>query len=419
MGNITIMKRGGPLIALAAVLLFLMPANTEAAIDGVTGTTFNLTATDGYISTPEGNSIYMWGYALDGGGMQYPGPTIIVNEGTTVTVNLTNQLSVPVSIVLPGHDVQATGGAAGLLTREAQPGGSVSYTFTATEPGTYLYHSGTRPDLQVEMGLVGALIVRPTLGANFAYNHADSQFDYEYLFLLTEIDPVFHGLVAFNRTDEIDNNAYWPVYWFINGRNFPDTVADAGVSYLPSQPYNCLPLMHPGDKVLLRIIGAGRDPHPFHPHGNNVRIIAENGRLLESAPGAGPDLQRSEFTVHSVPGQTVDAIFEWTGAGLGWDIYGHAPTDPLELNEYGPDHGKPFPVLLPDQKDLTFGGAWSGSPFLGFSGTLPPGEGGLNPYGAYFFPWHSHAEKEIVNNDIFIGGMLTFVLVLPNDVPIQ
>ena len=31
-----------------------------------------------------------------------------------------------------------------------------------TEPGTYIYHSGTQWDLQGEMGLVGALIVRPT-----------------------------------------------------------------------------------------------------------------------------------------------------------------------------------------------------------------------------------------------------------------
>ena len=31
-------------------------------------------------------------------------------------------------------------------------GGTVSYTFTAAQPGTYLYHSGTRPELEVEMG---------------------------------------------------------------------------------------------------------------------------------------------------------------------------------------------------------------------------------------------------------------------------
>ena len=74
-----------------------------AVIDGITGPAFNLTARADYISTADGNSIYNWGYANGAGAMQYPGPTLIVNQGDTVTVNLTNTLPVPVSIVFPGQ----------------------------------------------------------------------------------------------------------------------------------------------------------------------------------------------------------------------------------------------------------------------------------------------------------------------------
>ena len=140
---------------LGMLVLFLITANCcNAAIQGVTGTTFNFSAKEGYISTPEGGSYLMWGYALDPNEMQYPGPTLIVNQGDTITVNLTNQLAVPVSIVFPGQsNVVATGGSPGLLTREANPGGgAVSYTFTASQAGTYMYHSGTSPELQIEMG---------------------------------------------------------------------------------------------------------------------------------------------------------------------------------------------------------------------------------------------------------------------------
>ena len=49
----------------------------------------------------------------------------------------------------------------GLLTQEAAPGSTVTYTFTATTPGTHAYYSGTQGDLQVEMGLYGAIIVLP------------------------------------------------------------------------------------------------------------------------------------------------------------------------------------------------------------------------------------------------------------------
>src|SRR5258708_37462014 len=97
--------------------------------------------------------------------MQIPGPTLIVTEGQTVTVNLTNNLPVAAgntSILFPGFNVTPIGGVNGLLTHEAAPGATVSYTFTATTPGTRAYYSGTQSDLQVEMGMYGAIIVLPS-----------------------------------------------------------------------------------------------------------------------------------------------------------------------------------------------------------------------------------------------------------------
>ena len=38
----------------------------------------------------------------------------------------------------------------------------MTYTFTASTPGTRAYYSGTQGDLQVEMGLYGAIIVLPS-----------------------------------------------------------------------------------------------------------------------------------------------------------------------------------------------------------------------------------------------------------------
>lgn len=403
-------------------VLLAVIAPTAAEIPGLTGDTFTLAARSGYINAGDGLSLYVWGYADGSGPMQYPGPTLIVDEGATVTVTLNNELPVPASIVFPGQTgVTTSGGVPGLLTAEASPGASVTYSFTASEPGTYHYHSGTDPDLQIEMGLLGALIVRPA-GFNpaspRAYGHSDSAYDHEYLFLLTEMDYFVHLWVEFGLPELVDTTAYHAVYWFINGRNAPDTMLEPTIPWFPHQPYNCLPRMHPGDRLLMRVIGGGRNLHPFHTHGNNFTIIARDGRLLESAAGAGADLAVSDFTIQSVPGQTVDAIFEWTGAGLGWDIYGHAPGDPLEPGEYAPDHGKPFPVILPEQLEITRGANWSGSPFLGTFGSVPPGEGGFNMNAGYFYMWHSHLEVEMVNNDIFPGGMMTMLIIEPPGVPI-
>jgi FtsP/CotA-like multicopper oxidase with cupredoxin domain len=415
-------RTGVRLAMVAALILFGAASQALATIDGLTGSTFDFTAREDFIQTPDGNTLTIWGYANGGGRAQYPGPTLIVNQGDLVTINLTNQLSVPVSIVFPGQSsVTATGGSAGLMTQEAGPGGvdTVSYQFVAAEAGTYLYNSGTQIDLQVEMGLVGALIVRPGLGADHAYNHADTQFDHEYLFLLSEMDPVIHDLVEFGRSNEVDMAAYRPRYWFINGRSAPDTLFPAYAGWLPTQPYNCLPRLRPGEKLLMRVIGGGRDLHPYHHHGNHARVIAHDGRMLSSGePGAGADLSYEVFTIPTVPGETYDALFGWTGKGMGWDIYGHASGDALEPNEYAPDHGKPLPVELPQALNLTYGGFYSGSPFLGAEGGLPPGEGGLNLNGGFFFMWHSHTEMEMQNFDIFPGGMMTMFVVEPWSVAI-
>jgi plastocyanin len=419
-------------VAAAVVLLGAGSAGAQAEIDGITGTSFSFTAGAGEISTPDGSSIHVWGYqdttgaANPFGVPQYPGPTLIVNQGDTITVTLTNNLPVAtggtnrvrnVSIVFPGHQVTATGGSSGLLTQESTgPTDVVTYTFTATNAGTYMYHSGTEMELEIEMGLVGALIVRP---AGFsqasatnrrAYGDAGSRYDHEYLFLMTQMDPIIHQLVEQQRFDEVDMTAYWPVYWFFNGRAGPDDLADAFVSWLPHQPYNCTPRMTPGQKLLMRVIGGDQGYHPFHYHGNNADIIARDGRRL-----ANP---RSQFTTLSVPGETVDQIFTWTGANMGWDIYGHSAGDPLAPGEFAGDHGKPFPVTLPETQNLTFGGWWSGSPYLGSDAPLPPGEGGLNPNSGYFFMWHSHAEKELTNWDIFPGGMMSMMVVEPPGTPI-
>jgi manganese oxidase len=418
------------LLPLVLMLLLLLSARAQATIDGVTGTAFNFTAREGHISTPDGGSVLMWGYALDANIMQYPGPTLILNQGDTVTINLANELPAgnPVSLLFPGHAVTATGGSQGPLTREStSPTDIVTYTFTADQPGTYIYHSGSRPELQIEMGLVGAIIVRPTgySPANkTAYGTSATAYDWEYLFLLTEIDPLIHDQVEFGMQSQVDNTTRFPVLWMINGRSAPDTMGPAYTPMLPSQPYNCMPRMNPGGKLLMRVVSGGRDLHPFHHHGNNATVIARDGRLL-SSNGIDPDLTNSVFTIQAIPEETVDAIFEWTGAKLGWDIYGTGPGyehDCVDGNgddfddtthEYCPDHGKPFPVVLPENQNLVFGAMWSGSPFMGSAEQLPPGEGGLNMNGGYFFMWHSHTEKEMVNFDIFPGGMMTMLVVEP------
>ncbi len=119
------------LALLVAVTLSLAPA-AFAAVPGISSTTgsagtFNLTAQDSYLNQPDGEAVYSWGYGcitgstptflptpISGGfcnTMQVPGPTLIVTEGTTVMVNLTNNLPPAAgntSILFPGFTVSSS-----------------------------------------------------------------------------------------------------------------------------------------------------------------------------------------------------------------------------------------------------------------------------------------------------------------------
>ncbi len=83
----------------------------------------------------------------------------------------------------------------------------MTYSFTADNPGTYLYESGTNPEKQVRMGLFGALIVRPAGDAGPGLRLAPTaRFtpSEEFMVLLSEIDPYQHQAVEQGKSFNIE-----------------------------------------------------------------------------------------------------------------------------------------------------------------------------------------------------------------------
>jgi hypothetical protein len=196
-----------------------------------------LAARSGYINAGDGLSLYVWSYADGSGPMQYPGPTLIVDEGATVTVTLNNELPVRRRLSFRSNRRDDHGGVPGLLTAEASPGASVTYSFRS-EPGTYHYHSGTDPDLQIEMGLLGALIVRPAASTCEPARVRTLRLRIRpRIPLSADRDGLLRSpLVEFGLPELVDTTAYHAVYWFINGRNAPDTMLDRRSPGSPTSP---------------------------------------------------------------------------------------------------------------------------------------------------------------------------------------
>jgi FtsP/CotA-like multicopper oxidase with cupredoxin domain len=419
-------RRLGPVLLAVAIIVVLTappPHGSAAAgpLDGLEcrsapGNAFSLTAGAGYVSTPDGNTVYMWSYGDTGGAFQLPGPTLCVDAGTKVTVVLHNTLPEPVSIVFPGQpqvlangqpaqpEADPAGNLTSLTTSAAASGGSVTYTFTAGPPGTYLYQSGTDVQKQQQMGLYGALVVRPAAHHDQENDRPDSVFDpgHEYLYLLSEIDPDAH--LAVERRRAFDWTRYRPRYFMINGRSMPDTIAPNHAEWLPNQPYGSLIHVRPYDAAtnprpaLIRYLNAGTVNYPFHPHGSDEQLISRDGRPAQGP--SGQDLSNSNFLIDVAPGQTIDTLMVWR-----------------DVEHWDPDTN-PIPVQLPQLQDQIVGPGtetwFSEDPYLGGTpGALPPGVVQNNQCGEYYHVAHSHALEQATNYGASFGGMMTLIRIDP------
>jgi FtsP/CotA-like multicopper oxidase with cupredoxin domain len=428
------------MLVLLPIVALLIPAAGSRVVsaqsvtpnDGIVCTTssspnanFTLTTNTGYITMSDGNTIYMWSFSAGAGTFQYPGPILCVNQGDTVTVVLNNTLSEDVSIVFPGQENVLANGTlaqpqinAGVITSLAPPaasnGGSMTYSFVAGQPGTYVYESGTNPGKQVQMGLLGALVVRPNGHPDWAYDRADTVYNpaTESLLILSEVDPTMHQAIEFGRS--YDMSKYRPRYWMINGRTFPDTIAPNHASWLPNQPYGSLTKIHPYDSVpyldaptntqpnpaynptsaLVRYVGFGVDDYPFHPHGNQSAVIGRDGHALEAS--ASQSLSQDMFSIPVGPAQTWDVTFRWT-----------------DVEKFDPSNNQIQPQFIPQPQDTTFGQYFSGNPYLGTQSTLPAGTENYNQCGEYFHVAHSHDLHQLTDWGATMSGMATYVRIDP------
>lgn len=275
--------------------------------------TITMPGADGPVTIP------VWGYAPDSLPCQIPGPIIEATAGDTLEMTLHNTLGDPVSMIFPGqevvpHPVKDSEGRFISFTDHAGPGESITYTVPLSRPGTFRYESGTHPGIQVQMGLAGALIVRPSgfdpgdPGSWSAYGPGTySEYDREQLLILGEVDSRLHADVTAGRPFTPLN--FSPDWWTINGRAFPDTL---GPDNLSSQPLGVVLEAREGERVLLRCLNLGFEQHSLHFDGLRVRVVGQDGWPLATEDLDGTYERR---TISLAPGGSFDAILAAGQAG--------------------------------------------------------------------------------------------------------
>ncbi len=289
------------LLVATAVGMLLASSTAQAKV-------YQLRAASKQLTMPDGASILMWGFGLASETeVSIPGPMLEVPPGdTTLTIELTNELPVPVSIVIPSlpapltpvWDDGSSGARANLaqravsLTHVAASGGTATYQWTNVQPGTYLYQSGTHAAVQVQMGLYGA--VKHDAAGGTAYPGVT--YDAEVTLLYSAIDPALHAAVAagtYGTPAYSSTVNYHPRYFLINGQPFSGQPPIAAGNV--------------GDRVLLRVLNAGLQTIVPTINGDYLRLLAEDGQPHPFAA--------ERYSMLLPAGKTRDAIWTPTAEG--------------------------------------------------------------------------------------------------------
>ena len=265
----------------------VLPPST--ACSGAGPVTCELWAKPGTLALAN-TTVPIWGFAgTADGAAGTPGPVLVVTSGQSVTLTVHNGLPDNLAMAVPG--VPFTGASAGDDTSGAAAGSAASYTFTAPAAGTYLYEAGhtAMGARQVAMGLVGALVVRPS---DFATNQtldgtSATTFDDEAVLVLSEVDPAFNAAPA-----TYNLKAFRPTHRLINGQEFPNSTAIA---------------TDHGRRTLLRYVNGGVLGHSMGVLGVKEQVLAVNGH----ADGDRPSLVSDMIAA----GQTEDALVAFPSGG--------------------------------------------------------------------------------------------------------
>ena len=250
-----------------------------------------------------------------------PGPTLVWQEGETITLNVTNKLTESTSIhwhgiILPYQ----MDGVPGVSFKGIAPGETFTYTFTVKQFGTYWYHSHS--GFQEMTGMYGAIVILPAAtddiiaDRDYVVHLADwtdkdpmtvlskikAQGDY-YNYNQPTIRDFFHDASKLGLSTAMRKRQPWQ-----QQRMSPTDLADLSSTTLTyvmnctTQTGNWTGFFKPGEQIRLRFInGAGNTFYDIRIPGLKMTLVQVDGISVEK-------VTVDEFRFG--PGETYDFIVE-------------------------------------------------------------------------------------------------------------
>jgi nitrite reductase (NO-forming) len=198
---------------------------------------------------------------------QAPGPVIVVNQGDKINFTLKNMdPAMPHSM-----DMHAVHASPSKDFVDVMPNKSGSFSYTADNPGVFMYHCGTNPVLMhIANGMHGMIIVKPTTGYP-----TDSQVDREYVVIQNE-------WYKQNNYDDMVNNKPKYVVFSTKALKAGDLNTNGTVAALVDHPL----LAKVGDRVRFYVLNVGpNETSSFHVVGTQFDDVYLDGNPFNHLKG--------------------------------------------------------------------------------------------------------------------------------------
>jgi len=381
----------------------------------------HLTAGDSFVKMSDGNPLYTFGFGnrtgtapgdVIGDGIlasEWPGPTIVLDEGDEFYLSLTNVGTVVRPDLFDPHTVHFHGFPNAATVFDGVPevsisinmGSTLTYYYNIVEPGTYIYHCHVEASEHMEMGMLANLWVHPKQdetgctgpvacpaatrkggtdpAAPYGYTYNDNDgttaYDVEEAIQVSSFDANFHDASLF--VQPLPFALLEANYPMINGRGYPDTVKPGN---LPAPTDNTAPVAgHPVGKVT----GTGGDIL----NAQFDRPLGAETQTMDTVIS----VSQGEKLLLRLSNVSIDRFFTLTAQGLPMKIVGTGARQMRGLD------GK---NLYRDVASVNFGGGETHDVIIDTAGVAP---------GTYFL--HATELHQMSNLTQLDGGMITEIVV--------
>ncbi len=282
---------------------------------------FYLFAGQTTVTMPDMTGVPVWGFALENDGdfttlegtVEVPGPRLVVDPADPIiNIHLFNDLTVPVSLVITGQIPSAangpvvrfsesdpnypapagTGGRIRSFAKETAPGTIETYSWPNFRNGSFIYKSGTHQQVQVPLGLYGAVTKDVSPGVAYDRPGFSVPYDSEVVLFYSEFDPALNAAVTTGNygpgTAMPSNLNFNPQYSLVNGQPYP--AAAPIVSGTLNEDSN----------ILIRFFSAGLQSLVPTIQGDHLALVAEDGNLYPHP--------FNQYSVTLPAGKTIDAV---------------------------------------------------------------------------------------------------------------